>query len=154
MRGISWLTENQLAFQEGLCSIEWVSITLWLLTSIFPSNVHCLQTVHFTAWPQFLWWHTFIRTSTFQSNLHLSGMWQGMSHWLFLQQGGRQSCRNCILCHKKENKQKGGTFWCADFEEGSAFSDLLPGVSHKTKFLKFKQIEVNIRWFQEELSCE
>jgi len=53
-----------------------------------------------------------------------------------------------------ENKQKGGTYWCTDFEGGSAFSDLLPGVAHKTKFLKFEQIEVNIRWFQEEVLCK
>ena len=32
MRGISWLAENRLASQEGLCSTEWVSDNLRFLT--------------------------------------------------------------------------------------------------------------------------
>ena len=36
MRGISWLAENRLAFQEGLCSMEWVSKLINVLSSCFP----------------------------------------------------------------------------------------------------------------------
>ena len=33
MRGISWLAANQLASQEGLCTMEWVSKSCWLSAS-------------------------------------------------------------------------------------------------------------------------
>jgi hypothetical protein len=40
MRGISWLTANQLAVQEGLCTVEWVSNKTWIFfCTIFP-RVH------------------------------------------------------------------------------------------------------------------
>ena len=38
MRGISWLAANQLAAEEGLCTVEWVRL---LLQSLFPNAVLC-----------------------------------------------------------------------------------------------------------------
>ena len=40
MRGISWLTANQLAAQEGLCTVEWVSerVRVWVRVSEWESE--------------------------------------------------------------------------------------------------------------------
>jgi len=69
MRGISWLAADQLASQEGLCTMEWVSKEVNMDSKV----INCIFMLHFSKTKHVT--EAVIRLSALFNSLYQNSLW-------------------------------------------------------------------------------